>query len=354
MSHRPSHLAEPGRGRSIRLAGLAILAAVGLLAASCGDSGDTAGSDDGPRVLATTGIWADVVSNVACGDLARVEAIIPSGGDPHSFEPSLADRERMDDADLIVANGLLLEEGLVDTLDAAADAGTPIFAVADHMETIAYSSQDDHDEEAVHGEQEAVHGEEDHEGEHAEDEDHDEHDHEGDDPHVWFDPRRVDSVLPELAEHLVDDAGLDADAVAACVEDYRERLMDLDAEIEALVAGVPEADRLLITNHDALGYFADRYGFEIIGTVIPTPSGLAETNPAQLEELAQLIESTGVGAVFAESQQSTADADALADRVGDVEVVTLFTGSLGDDGSGAETYLDLLRINAELIASALG
>lgn len=335
MTHRPTNLAEPGRRRSIRRAGLAILAAVGLLAASCGD-GDTAASDDGPRVLATTGIWADVVSNVACGDLARVESIIPSGGDPHSFEPSLADRERMDDADLIVANGLLLEEGLVDTLDAAADAGTPIFALADHMETIAYSSHDDHGDEE-HG-----------------DEDHEEHDHEGDDPHVWFDPRRVDSVLPELAEHLVDDAGLDVDAVAACVEDYREQLMDLDAEIEAMVADVPEANRLLITNHDALGYFADRYGFEIIGTVIPTPSGLAETNPAQLEELAELIESTGVAAVFAESQQSTADADALADRVGEVEVVTLFTGSLGDDGSGAETYLELLRINAELIASALG
>jgi zinc/manganese transport system substrate-binding protein len=102
-----------------------------------------------------------------------------------------------------------------------------------------------------------------------------------------------------------------------------------------------------------LAYFADRYGFEVVGTVIPAASTLAAANPADLERLAQLIDDVGVGAVFAETQHSSADADALAERVGDVEVVTLFTDTLDVEGSGADTYLALLLTDAELIADAL-
>jgi zinc/manganese transport system substrate-binding protein len=152
----------------------------------------------------------------------------------------------------------------------------------------------------------------------------------------------------------VADAGLDADAVDACVESYTAELAAVDAEIADLVAEMPEDARLLLTSHDSLSYFADRYGFEVIGTVIPAPSGLAETNPAQLEELAELIDETGVRAIFAETQHSTDDAEALAERVGDVEVVTLYTGTLGEPGSGADTYVGFLRTNAGLVADALG
>ena len=127
----------------------------------------------------------------------------------------------------------------------------------------------------------------------------------------------------------------------------------MDRELEEQVAQLPGESRKLITNHDALGYFADRYGFEVVGTVIPAPGTMAQTNPAQLEELAELIEHEQVKAIFAETQHSIDDAEALADRVGDVDVVTLYTGSLGPAGSGADTYLGFMRTNANLIVDAL-
>ncbi len=189
--------------------------------------------------------------------------------------------------------------------------------------------------------------------------DHDDHDdhghaHGSDDPHVWFDPVRVSAVLDDLAEHLIDDAGVDADAVAACLSDYQAELAALDQELEELLQQLSADERKLVTNHDALAYFADRYGFEVIGTVLPSLSTRAETNPAQLEELAQTIRSEGVRAIFAETVHSNVDTEALASRVRDVEVVTLYTGSLGPSGSGAEDYVGFMRTNARLIVEALG
>jgi zinc/manganese transport system substrate-binding protein len=178
------------------------------------------------------------------------------------------------------------------------------------------------------------------------------HDGEGDNPHIWFDPTRVSIAVGPLADELVE-VGVDRDAVLRCLADYREQLAELDARVEEILAPVAPGDRLLVTNHDSLVYFADRYGFEVIGTIIPAASTLAEANPAQLEELAQLVEDLDVPAVFAETQTSTADAEALADRVGGVEVVTLHTGTLAGPGSGAESYPQLLVTDAELIAAAL-
>ncbi|MDH3706124.1 MAG: metal ABC transporter substrate-binding protein, partial [Acidimicrobiia bacterium] len=284
----------------------------------------------GPVIVATTSIWADVVANVACDGLVDVQTIVPVGADPHAFEPSLADRGRIDSAQLIVANGLSLEEGLADTLDAT---DTPVFTMADHVATIDYATDVDHDDE------DAGHD--------------DEHD-QGADPHVWLDPTRVRDAIGPLVDEMVATAGLDRAEVDACAAAYRSELDTLDAEVAAILDAVPTERRALVTNHDSLGYLADRYGYEVVGTVIPTPSGLGATNPAQLEALAELIERRSVPAIFSETQHSADDAEALADRVGDVEVVTLRTGTLGDPGSGAETYLAMVRTNGELIADALG
>ena len=171
---------------------------------------------------------------------------------------------------------------------------------------------------------------------------------------MWFDPRRVLEALPRLAQALTTDVGLDTAAVEACLDSYATELQSVDAEVAATVEQLPAESRKLVTNHEALGYFADRYGFEVIGTVIPTPASMAQANPAGLEELAELIEHEGTKAIFAETLHSADDIEALAARVGDVEVVTLYTGSLGPAGSGAETYVGFLRTNAELIVDALG
>ncbi|MYB04366.1 MAG: zinc ABC transporter substrate-binding protein [Acidimicrobiaceae bacterium] len=160
-------------------------------------------------------------------------------------------------------------------------------------------------------------------------------------------------ALPMLAQALAADAGLDAAAVEACLASYQAELEEVDAEVAAKVEQLPAASRKLVTNHEALGYFADRYGFEVIGTVIPSPSSMAQTNPAGLEELAEIIEHEGIKAIFAETQHSVDDVEALAARVGDVDVVTLYTGTLGPPGSGAETYVDYMRTNTDLIVDAL-
>jgi zinc/manganese transport system substrate-binding protein len=306
-----------------------VVAVAALAVTACGDDDAPAG-DGRPVVVATTSIWGDVVANVACDGIADVRVIVPPGADPHTFEPSLQDRELFDDAALVVANGADLEESLVDVIATVRDDGVGVFEMTSAMSVLETGDRD-----------------------HAEDEEHADDDHGSIDPHVWQDPTRVAAALPALRDALVD-AGLDAGAVDRCVADYRRELDELDAEVASMVAAIPEDRRVLVTNHDSLAYLADRYGFDVVGTVIPAPTTLAETNPADLEELASVIADTGVPAIFAEEQHSSREADALAERVGDVRVVELFTDSLGPEGSGADTYSGLVRTNAAAIADALG
>ena len=172
---------------------------------------------------------------------------------------------------------------------------------------------------------------------------------------MWLDPVRVAQAVESLAAVLVDRHGLDAGRVSACVDAYLAELGELHEDITDTLAMVPAASRKLVTNHDAFGYFADRYNFEVIGTVIPSLSTLAEPSPASLEALAELIEETGVPTIFSEYLSHSRDiAAALADRLEGVSVVSLYSGALGPEGSGAETYLAMMRVNARTIAEALG
>jgi zinc/manganese transport system substrate-binding protein len=124
--------------------------------------------------------------------------------------------------------------------------------------------------------------------------------------------------------------------------------------VEATLAPVAAEDRVLVTNHEVFGYFADRYGFEVLGTVIPSGTTGEGASAADLAELVQVVEDAGVPAIFADTSSPARLADALAAEVGDVEVVELFSESLGEPGSGGETYLEMARTNAERIADALG
>jgi len=232
-----------------------------------------------------------------------------------------------------------------------------------------HDEDDEHDEHEDHEDDHDEHDEddedEDHEDEHEDDhedheDDHDDHDdhghahaHGSDDPHVWFDPIRVADALPALSQALATQAGLDAVALDECVAAYRSKLIALDAEVEDILAPLHSEDRLLVTNHDALGYFADRYGFQVIGTVIPGLSTLGEANPAGLQELVELIEETGVAAIFSESTHSSDDAEALGREAG-VRVISLDTGSLGPADSSSGTYIGFIRTNAQKIAEGLG
>jgi len=159
------------------------------------------------------------------------------------------------------------------------------------------------------------------------------------------------AAVPLVADALAD-VGVDRAALDACAADYVEELTALDDDVAAIVAPLPFDQRILVTNHDSLGYFADRYDFEVLGSVIPSSSSLAATSPAELDALAVDIEATGVPAIFADTQNSSNDADALADRIG-VEVIDMLTDTLDEPGSNAGTYVGWLRQNAQTIVDAL-
>ncbi len=275
-------------------------------------------------MVVTTNIIGDMVGEVI-GEEADLEVIMPVGSDPHDFEPSARQAEAMEEADLLVVNGAGFEEGLLGLIESAEESGTPVFAFADEVELLEFT------------------------GEHAGEEE------EGtEDPHIWTDPARMITPVEAVAARLGELEGVDAEVIDSQATEYVGELESLDGDIETMVAEIPHERRVLVTNHEVFAYFADRYGFEVVGAVVPSLSTNAEASAGELTELAELIDTEGVPAIFAETTQSTQLADALADEAGgDVEVVELFSESLGESGSGAETYLDMMRTNAERIVEAL-
>ena len=313
------------------------------------DSADADPGDGGVHVVATTSILGDIVANLVQDD-GEVSVIMPPGADPHSFEPSAADAALLRDADLVIANGLMLEEALVTAVEAAEEEGVRIFELAAKLDPIAFDGDGPHDHDRSHDDEERGHDDEGHD-------DDDGHAHGPEDPHVWFDPiRMADGVRLIAAEIAAVDDRLEPAEWEARAEAYATELLAVHEEIEALFAAVE--NRQLVTNHDALGYLAARYGFEVLGTVIPGATTRAETDPRQFAELIETVEAAQVPAVFAENTDSTRLAEQLASEVIgrgdlDVQVVRIYTDALGEPGSGAETYLGLLRTTAERIADAL-
>jgi zinc/manganese transport system substrate-binding protein len=301
--------------------------------AACSD--DTKADDDGAHIVVTTSILGDVVENLV-GDAAEVEVIMPPGSDPHDFAPSAQQANALRDADILVVNGLGFEAGLVDTIEAAEADGVRVVTATDGVEVLPLG--------------EVGHAEED-----GDEDEHEGSDEDGDDPHFFTDPRRMRDaaahIAAELAEHV---DGLDAPAVDERVEQYLADLDALDAEVERILAPVPPERRTLVTNHEVFGYFADRYDFEVLGAIIPGGTTLAEPSAADLADLAHEIAQAGVPAIFAETSAPSRLADALAAEGTDVEVVELFSESLGEADSDGGTYVAMVRTNAARIAAALG
>ncbi|WP_051062479.1 metal ABC transporter substrate-binding protein [Ilumatobacter nonamiensis] len=339
---------------------------------------------DLPTIVVTTNILGDIVSE-AVGPHAEVEVIMSLGTDPHDFAPSARQAETMENADLLVVNGAGFEEGMLDIIANVQDSGTPVFTFADQVELLQFdgerSHEDEHSDEEEHADEEHSHDDDhsDDEGhaddehsdeeEHSDDEEHadeehsdgeehsdDEHEHEegSDDPHIWTDPTRIATAVAELEVAVAELDGVDDAALATSFDEYVASLDELDASMESTLDVVPDEGRILVTNHEVFGYFADRYDFEVLGAIIPSLTTNAEASASDIEELAALITAEGVPAIFGETTQSSQLADVLADEIGgDVEVVELYSESLGEEGSGAETYIAMMSTNANRIAEAL-
>jgi zinc/manganese transport system substrate-binding protein len=279
-------------------------------------------STSGPEkhIVVTYSILGSIVKELV-GDKATVTVSVPNGLDPHEWEPSAKDIEAINKADLVIENGLGLEGGLEKTLQAARNSGVKFFTASDYI-TVRHVGSG---EGIPSGDPDQVVG--------------------APDPHLWMDPMAMKGVVSGLASVLMQDLNLDVSSQAA---DLENRLDSLNTEIADTVSAIPLENRKLVTGHESMGYFAQRYGFKLVGVIIPSLSTQAEVSAANLAALKKAIEDNQVKAIFTEIGTSPAVAKAIGDETG-IKVVELTTHALPSDGS----YFTFLRNIASVITNAL-
>ena len=402
--------------RGTVLSALALLFALTACSDEAGSATSTrdAAAPKPVRVVVTNNIVADWVENVG-GDHVEVFSLLPVGADPHAFQPGARDVAKVADADLVLSIGLGLEESwLRDLVRNAARDESAIVELGDVVDPIEFGASHAGEVELLEGISHVVHEveegeidpetglqeikalidaaeseeeEEEEEGGHAgEDElaemvlalvaqaqggqmdaleaieeiehiteegedEHADHGHGIHDPHFWFDPLRVKRAVADIAARL---AVLDpdrGDVYRANASAYSARLDELHAWTEEQIGTVPEERRLLVTSHDSLGYFAELYGFEVVGVILSFTTDV-DPSPSDLAHLVEEVKEYRVPAVFGETTVSERLATALATEAG-ATLVRLYSGSLGTGGSGAETYVDMIRTNVGRIVEAL-
>lgn len=355
-----------------------LLSSAALALAGCAsgggatETGATASAGEQLQVVATTTQVADFTRQVA-GDAASVTQLIQPNQSAHSYDPSAADLAALGSADVLVINGAGLEEWLDDAISASGFSGTTIDA-STGIELSDDEAGDGHEhaEDEAHADEAAgteTHAEEDHTDEahtdeaHAEethtDEAHaeDEHAHEAGNPHIWTDPHRAEQMVATIETGLAEADPAAAADFEANATAYEAKLAELDEWIHTNVDTVPEADRLLVSNHDAFTYFVDAYDITYVGSVIPSFDDNAEPSAAEIDELVAAIKATGVKAVFSEASISPKAADTIAAEAG-VKVYSgeeaLYGDSLGPEGSDGATYLASQIHNATVILESWG
>lgn len=299
----------------MKSAALSFCASIVLIGCSTSPSSapETTTSQPRPNIVVTYSVLGAVVSELV-GDAADVSVVIPDGQDPHDFEPSAKDVEMINDADLIVANGLGFEEGLVDALDAAHDRGVDRFLVSDFVTTI---DGDGHDH---HSSDDDSHGDDAH--------DEDTSDAHATDPHIWLSPFALSEMIDDLGRAINSSTRLD---VTDAAEELAVSLLSLDAQVADLITALGSCT--IVTGHDELGYFADRYGCKVVGAVIPSFSTTAEASAGELSDLKQLIEQYDVKTLFTGLGTSSDVVDRLVSEL-DIRAVELTTHFM----DGAQTY----------------
>jgi ABC-type Zn uptake system ZnuABC Zn-binding protein ZnuA len=309
------------------------------------------GAGESLRVVASTSIVGDVVRQVA-GSTATVDVLMAVGQNPHAYEPTPRAIATLEDSYIAFVNGLDLEEALMETIENVAgtyvvpvSAGISVLGGGDH-------DHDDHDHEDEHHEEHNEEHEEDH---HAHEHD---HDHAAGDPHFWFDPTNVIVWTENIAAALSEADPSNSETYEENRDAYIAELEALDLEIRQQVSSIPRNRRKLVVDHVALTYFADEYGFEIIGEVIPSVSDQAEPSARHIAQLAEVIREAEVPAIVIGGTASRGLRNlvsAVAEEVGrEIEIVEILTGSLAPQGSRGDTYLEFVRFNTEQIVSALG
>ncbi|MFE6287464.1 zinc ABC transporter substrate-binding protein AztC [Streptomyces sp. NPDC057877] len=294
---------------------------LGLLALTAVTSATACTADgDRPRIVVTTNILGDVTREIA-GAEAEVTVLMRPNADPHSFGLSARQAAELEQADLVVYNGLGLEENVLRHVDAARAAGVATFEVGKAVDPLTFGP-------GVDGEA---------------------------DPHFWTDPERMRTAVGLIADRVTEHVdGVDETTIRANASRYDGRLTDLATHMRESFDRIPEDDRALVTNHHVFGYLADRFGFRVIGAVIPSGTTLASPSSSDLRSLTQAMERAGVRTVFADSSQPTRLAEVLRTELGGrVRVVELYSESLTAKGEGADTYLRMMRANTTAMTAGL-
>ena len=281
--------------------GLSVTAIL-LGACSSGESAKTKGTNK-PSIVVTYSVLGDIVEQLV-GDLATVIVVIPDGQDPHEFQPSAKDVETINNASIVVSNGLDFEEGLLDPLATAVSAGIPEFRLGDNVATRVLDG--------------------------------------GADPHLWLSPAKFLEAIPALTAAIEMATGLDlADQSVAITS----QLTEIDAQVASILSGITCK---LVSGHDEMGYFADRYGCTVIGAIVPSFSTTSEASAGELAKLKDQIAQHNVKAIFTGLGTPQEVANQLAKETG-VKAVSLSTHYL----NGATNYREFILHLAQQIADAL-
>lgn len=305
---------------------LVILALAALDLGACLPAQDSAPGDSGAlKVLAVETFLADIAQNVA-GERAHVESLIPLGLDPHAFSPTPQDVRKIAESNVLILNGAGFEEWAQETLDNAGGRRLVIEASAGLTSRAAREG-----EQALISPQEHASG----------------------DPHFWLDPSLVIRYVENIRDGLSGADPQGAPLYARNAADYIARLIELDGWIKSQVAQIPPGRRLIVTNHESFGYFADRYGFTIIGTIIPSVSSGVSPSALQLARLIDQVKKTGATAIFIESGASSQLASQVSAETGVKVVDQLYSHSISEAGGPAPTYVEMMKYNVTAIVNAL-
>jgi zinc/manganese transport system substrate-binding protein len=320
-------------GWMVAIAGAGLVAAAGLLAAGCGSdsaASTTAPAPDATNAVVTFSILDDVVRNVG-GRCVTTTTLVGRDGDAHVFEPTPKDAAALEGADLVISNGLGFEPWLDDLYASSGSKAAKVVA----MEGVTPIGVEDGHSHG--GEEKASDGG---------------HDHEVD-PHAWQDPRNMRTAVANIRNALVKANPECAAEIRANAKRYDAEIVAVDKEIAAAAKSVPNGERIIITNHDALGYFAKRYGFTVETALGSVTTESADPSAKQIADLAADIRNDGVKAIFVENIGGSGVIDQLAREAG-VQVATpLYTDALGAEGSEGGTYLGMMTANGKTVSTAL-
>jgi ABC-type Zn uptake system ZnuABC Zn-binding protein ZnuA len=276
------------------------------------------------KIVATTTIIGDVISNIG-GDKINLTVLIEAGQDPHSFEPTPSSLAAIEAAHIVFVNGFDLEESLLEVVEKATYAS--VVEVSEGIEQLEADLGDEH------------------------------HTHGGIDPHVWFDPTNIVVWVDNIEMNLIELDPSNKDEYTLKADAYRVKLAALDLYIRGQVATLPDDARKLVTGHRMFEYFADEYGFEIVGTILPGPSTFADASARSIADLVELINNEGVFTLFVGSTAGMGLgklANTVASELGkNVRIVETLTGSLSIQGGPGDSYLKYMKYNIARIMDGL-